>query len=67
MEKLPNDRNMQVGAYSNPDLSSYGIGTGPIKCLDPQVLFNPFEEQFYLPAKLIELSYCQGRRNKIVC
>jgi phage-related protein len=30
-----------------------GIGAGADKCLDAQVLFDPLEEQFDLPAKVI--------------
>ena len=32
-----------------------GVGAGAYKCLDTQVLFDPLEEQFDLPAAFIKL------------
>ncbi len=59
------DQNVNADGY--PDLSLYGIGTGAEERLDSQVLFDPFEKDFYPPAVLVKLSNCQGRQSKIVC
>jgi hypothetical protein len=39
---------------SYPDLSLHSILAGPTKDLDPEVLLDPFKEQFDLPARLLE-------------
>lgn len=39
---------------------------GAVEGLDTQVLFDPFEEQFDLPATAVELSYRLCRQGKIV-
>jgi hypothetical protein len=66
VEKFASDGNKQVGADGDPDLSFYRVGAGPIKCLDTQVLPDPFEEQFDLPAKSVEVSYRKSWRSEIV-
>jgi hypothetical protein len=43
-----------------------GILRGAEKCLDTQVLFDPFEKQFHLPATFVKLSDGQSRKLKIV-
>jgi len=52
---LPNDRDEDVGGDGNPDLGLDGVLGGPIERLDAQVLLDPFEEEFDLPAGLVEL------------
>ena len=59
------DKNVNADGY--PDLSLYGVGTGSKKCLDSQILFDPFEENFYAPAALVEPNNCQSRQSKVVC
>ena len=51
------DRNQHVGADGNPDLSPYCVGRSTEEMLDPQVLLDPLEEQFVLPAALVKLRY----------
>ena len=36
-------------------MSLHGILGGAIKCLDAQVLFDPFEKEFHLPALPIQV------------
>ena len=60
------DCDKNVNADGNPDLSLYGVGTGSEERLDSQVLFDPFEKNFYPPAVLVELSNCQGWQSKVV-
>ena len=43
----------QVNADCDPDLSSCGVLGCPEKCFDAQVLFDPLEEQFDLPAAFV--------------
>jgi len=59
------DKNVNADGY--PDLSLYGVGTGSKERLDSQILFDPFEKNFYPPPALVELSNCQGWQNKVVC
>ena len=59
------DQNINADGY--PDLCLYGIGTGAEERLDSQVLFDPFEKEFYPPAVLVKLSNGQGRQSEIVC
>ena len=56
----------QVNGDSAPDLGAHGVGTGAVKGFDAQVLFDPFEEQFDLPAAPIQLSDGQSRHGKVV-
>jgi hypothetical protein len=43
----------QVNADCNPDLSSHCVLAGAKECFDAQVLFDPLEEQFDLPAAFV--------------
>ncbi len=43
----------QIGTNGSPYLCFYGIDTLPIECFDSQILFDPFEEQFDLPAAFV--------------
>ena len=60
------NRYQNINADGNPDLSFHCIDTGAEKCLDSQVLLDPFEKGFYLPAALVKLSDSQSRQNKVV-
>ena len=44
-----------IGAHGNPDLRLHGVLAGAQKRLDAQMLFDPFEEQFDLPALTIQV------------
>ena len=50
----------QVSDQGGPDLDEHGILGGPIKSLDLQVLLDPLEKEFNLPAAAIKLGYLQG-------
>src|SRR5437762_343965 len=60
------DCHQQVGADRDPDLRLDGIGGEAEDVLDPQVLLDPFEEQFDLPSALVELRDSQSRKVKRV-
>ena len=47
------NRHQDINADSNPDLSLHRVLGGAEKCFDSQVLLDPFEEDFYLPAALV--------------
>lgn len=49
----------QVSDQGGPDLDEHGILGGPVKGLDLQVLLDPFEKKFDLPAATIELGHLQ--------
>ena len=44
----------EVDANGNPYLGFDGIFTRPEEGLNPQVLFNPLEEQFDVPTAFVE-------------
>ena len=44
-----------IGAHGNPDLRLHGVLAGTQKCLDTQVLLDPFEEQLDLPALTVQV------------
>jgi hypothetical protein len=50
------DGDQNISGNGAPDLSLDGVLAGGQEPLDPQVLLDPFEEQFNLPAVLVELS-----------
>ena len=56
----------QVNRDRAPDLGAHRVGTGAIKGFEAQMLFDPFEEQFDLPAAPIQLSDGQSRHGKVV-
>ena len=60
MKLFLHNSNEQVSADCGPDLCFDGILRCSVKGLDPEVLLDPLEEQFYLPACLVDLRYCPG-------
>jgi hypothetical protein len=50
-----NDRNKHVSGDPNPDLRLHGILACAQECFDSQMLLDPFEEQFDLPALTIQI------------
>ena len=66
LEFLLDDRDQDVGAHGNPDLGLHRVFGRAIKRLDSQMLLDPFEEKFHLPAALVQLRDCQGVQDKVV-
>ncbi len=60
------DRYQHVNADGDPNLGFYRVFGCPVERFDAKVLFDPFEEQFYLPAAFVELCDGQRRERKIV-
>jgi hypothetical protein len=60
------DHDHHVDAHSNPDLRLDSVGRRAEKALDPEILFDPLEEQFHLPAAFVEQGNGQRRQRKVV-
>ena len=60
------DGDEHVDADGDPDLGLHRVVGVAVESFDPQILFDPFEEQFYFPAVLIKLGYGYGLQFKIV-
>ena len=58
LELEPNQK--QVSDQGGPYLDEHGIFGGSVKDLDLQVLLDPLEKEFYLPAAAIKFGYLQG-------
>jgi len=63
---FPDDRDEGVNRDGHPDLRSYRVLRCPVKRFDPQVLFDPAEEQFHLPAELVEFGDRQSGQKKVI-
>jgi hypothetical protein len=61
---FPDDRNKSVNRDGRPDLCSDCVLRCPVKRFDPKILFDPAEEQFHMPAELVEFGDCQSRQMK---
>ena len=66
LETLLYNGNQDVRADGDPDLRLHRILAGAQKRLDTQVLLDPFEEQFDLPALPVQLCDQFGSQGKIV-
>ena len=66
VQLLPRDGDQHIHADGNPDLRMYRVRRQPEKRFDPKVLLDPLEEQFHLPATLVQLRYRQRRQQKVV-
>src|SRR4030042_2085470 len=60
------DGHQHVYCDGNPDLGLHGIRRCAIERLDPQVLFDPLEEEFHFPAAVVELGNREGGQGKMV-
>ena len=66
MKLLFDDSDQHIRGDGAPDLRLHGILAGTQKTLDAQMLLDPFEEQFHLPATLVECRNRQWRQRRIV-
>ena len=55
-----------IDADGDPNLSTDGILAGAIKRFDAQVLLDPFEEEFHLPASFVKLRNEGSRECEVV-
>ena len=66
MKFLFDDGNQHVSRHGAPDLRLDGVLAVAQELLDSQVLLDPFEEQFDLPAILVKRCDRQRRQDKVV-
>ena len=66
MQTFLRDGDQQVGRYGNPYLRLDGVLAGAKKHLDAQMLLDPLEEQFHLPALAVEIGDQLGLQCKVV-
>ena len=66
LQFLFQDCDYQVRADGNPHLCLDGVGRIAEKALDPQILFDPLEEQFHLPAAFVKQCNRGGREREAV-
>ena len=66
MKLLFNDSDQHIGGHGTPDLRLHRVLARAQKALDAQVLLDPFEEQFHLPAALVQRGNGQRRQRRIV-
>ena len=53
MKLLLDDSDQDIDAHGDPELGLHRIFRGAVERLDPQVLLDPFEEEFYLPSGFV--------------
>ena len=58
--------NQHIHTHRDPDLGLHRVLAGAVISLDPQVLFDPLEEQSHLPALLVDASDGQRRKGEVV-
>ena len=66
MKLLLDDGDEHIGRDGAPDLRLDGVLAGAQEALDAQVLLDPLEEQFDLPAALVQGSNRQRRQRRVV-
>src|SRR5258706_814099 len=63
---LLDDRQEHVNDRPDPNLCSDGVGRGAVEAFQTQVLLDPFEKQFHLPALAIHAGDGGSRQSKVV-
>ena len=66
LKLLVKDGHHEVNGHCNPDLGLHRIGARTEVVFDAQVAFDPFEEEFDLPSRLVELGYGERRDLQVV-
>jgi hypothetical protein len=66
LEFLANDGYQHVHADGDPYLGLHRVLACAVERFDAQVLFDPFEEQFHLPAALVQPGNGQGGQIEVV-
>src|SRR3989338_5081916 len=60
------DGHKHINGNTDPDLSLHRVFGSSIKFFDTQMLFDPFEKQFYPPSAFVKLCNGQGRQFEVV-
>ena len=63
---LLDDSHQDVDADRDPHLRLDSVIRGSKEGLNSEVLFDPFEEEFHLPSRLVKLCDRQGVMGKVV-
>ena len=66
VEALADDGDEDINGNGNPDLGLDCILARAIEGLDPKMLFDPFEEEFNLPSRLVDLSDGERGQREVV-
>jgi hypothetical protein len=66
LKLLAHNGHQHVNADGNPDLRLDSVVGRAEKVLDPQVLLDPLEEQFYPPAAFVELGDVSAGKSKLL-
>lgn len=66
MQAFFQDGDEQINGDGGPDLSAHRVRRSAVKGFDAQMLLEPFEEEFDLPAASIELGDGQRRHGEVV-
>ena len=66
LELLVEDGHHQVNGDRNPDLALHRIGARTEVVFDAQVAFDPLEEEFDLPSRLVELGHGESGDLQVV-
>lgn len=66
MELFLHDCNQHIHRQRDPDLGKDCVFGGTVERFDSQMLFEPAEEEFHLPAAAIQFGYSNGRNREIV-
>ena len=65
VEPFLDDRDQRVHHDHDSDLGLRRVLGGPVEGFDPQVLFDPLEEELDLPPAPVELGDGQGREGEV--
>ena len=63
---LAEDGDQDVDGDGHPHLDAYGVLGCPVESLDSQMLLDPLEEKFDLPAGLVQVGDSEGRQEEVV-
>lgn len=66
MQTLFQNGDEQIDDNRRPDWDAHRVGRHAVKGFDTQMLLDPFEEEFDLPAAAIELGDGQCRHDEVV-
>ena len=66
LELLVKDGHHEVNGDRDPDLGLHCVGTGAEVVFDTQVAFDPFEKEFDLPSRLVDLGHGESRDLQVV-
>lgn len=62
MQALADDGDQHIDRDRNPDWGLHGVLRGAEEAVDSQMLFDPSEQEFDLPARPVERGKGQGRQ-----